>query len=151
MRHIRIQLTTAKTTAKTKVSVPLGMTYWSKLWDGYTSEYSSVEIHCWKEEMSYIKELTPLAAYSNEQGLIRSFTITLNETNKAFLRGQSFDPEGGLKWFALFFYKNDVQMLEVAQYGSEIALYGIDKSEAEEFLKLFPNTAHSEYFEEHVI
>lgn len=149
MKHIRIQLTTAKTTAKTKVFVPLGMTYWTKLWDTYTFDFASVEIQCWKEETQYIKELTPLAAHFKEQGLIMSFTITLDDTNRAYLRGQSFDPEGGLKWFTLYFYKNDIQMLEIEQYGSEIVLYGINPLEAKEFQKLFPDTAHAEYFKEH--
>jgi len=149
MKHIRIHLTTAKTSAKTKVSVPLGVTYWTKLWDNYTLDFASVEIHCWKEETQYVEELATMAAHIKQQGLITSFTITLDDTNRAYLRGQSFDPEGGLKWFTLFFYKKDIQMLEISQYGSEIVLYGVDPREAEEFQKLFPNTANAEYFKEH--
>ena len=72
------------------------------------------------------------------EGLVKVFTVTLNEENCTFLRNQSIDPNGGLKWFTLFFYKEDVQMLEIAQYGSEIVLYGVDEKEAEELQTLFP-------------
>ena len=54
-----------------------------------------------------------------------------------FLRNQSIDPNGGLKWFTLFFYKEDIQMLEIAQYGSEIVLYGVDEKEAQNFKRCF--------------
>jgi len=147
MKHIRIHLSTTK--SDTKIAVPQGMMYWKELWDTYTVDFPSVEIHCWKEETKRVEELKPLAAHSTVQGLIVSFTITLDETNRAYLRGQSIDPDGGLKWFTLFFYKKGIQMLEIAQYGSEIVLYGVDKKEAAEFVKIFPDVAKSEYFKEH--
>jgi len=147
MKHVRIHLATTRT--ERRAGVPQGMTFWQELWDTYTVQFASVEIHCWKEETEQISELTPLAAHSKSEGLILSFTITLNETNRAYLRGQSFNPEGGLKWFTLYFYKEGIQMLEINQYGAEIVLYGIDEKEAAEFQKLFPNTAQVEYFKEH--
>lgn len=147
MKHIRIKLPTSKN--DTKIAVPQGMRYWNELWDTYTEDFTSVEIHCWTVETERLGELKPLAAYSKVQGLIMTFTITLDERNWSYLRGQSIDPEGGLKWFTLYFYKNGIQMLEIAQYGSEIVLYGVDKKEADEFVKLFPDNTSSEYFKEH--
>ena len=147
MKHIRIHLATMK--SDRKVAVPQGILYWKELWDTYTTDFASVEILCWKEETQQIKELTPLAAHIKKQGLIILFTITLDETKRAYLRGESIDPEGGLKWFTLHFYKNDIQMLEIIYYGSEIVLYGVDKKEAEEFKKLFPDNVKAEYFKEH--
>lgn len=149
MKHIRVHLSTTKTDKK--IAVPQSIAYWHELWDTYTMNFVSVEIHCWKEETEQIKELTQLAAFSTVNGLIMIFTITLDETNRAYLRGQSIDPEGGLKWFTLFFYKQSIQMLEIAQYGSEIVLYGVNKNEANEFKKLFPKTAQTEYFKEHLM
>ena len=147
MKHIRIHLATMK--SERKVAVPQAVMYWKELWDSYTTDYPSVEIHCWKEETEQIKELTPIASHIKEQGLIISFTISLDEANRAYLRGQSTDPEGGLKWFTLHFYKEGIQMLEIIQYGSEINLYGVDKNEAAEFERLFPDTVNAEYFKEH--
>jgi hypothetical protein len=147
MKHVRIHLSTTK--ADEKIVVPQCMKNWQELWDTYT--VVSVEIQCWKEEIEQIKELTPLASFSSENGLVITFTITLDDANRAYLREQSIDPEGGLKWFKLFFYKKGIQMLEIAQYGSEIVLYGEDKNEAAEFEKLFHKTAQAEYFKEHLM
>jgi hypothetical protein len=147
MKHVRIQLETTHTQKKS--SVPLDTSYWTALWDSYTSDFASVEIHCWQEEVHHIQELSNLSAQSIDQGLVKSFTITLNKDNCSFLRNQSIDSNGGLKWFTIFFYKEDIQMLEIAQYGSEIVLYGVDKNEAAEFQRLFPENADAEYFKEH--
>ncbi|EPD54049.1 hypothetical protein HMPREF1210_00034 [Paenisporosarcina sp. HGH0030] len=149
MKHIRIHLKTSSTVNKT--SVPNDTSYWKKLWDTYTSEYASVEIQCWQEEVHDIEELTKLSAHSVNQGLVKSFTITLNEKNCNYLRNHSIDADGGLKWFTIFFYKEDIQMLEIAQYGSEIVLYGVNEKEAEEFEALFPEIENAEYFKEHLM
>lgn len=149
MKHIRIHLKTKRTANKT--SVPNDTSYWKMLWDTYTSDYASVEIHCWKEEVHDIEEMTKLSALSVNQGLVKSFTITLNEENCNYLRNHSIDADGGLKWFTIFFYKEDIQMLEIAQYGSEIVLYGVNEKEAEEFEALFPEIENAEYFKEHLM
>lgn len=149
MKHIRIHLKTSSTANKT--SVPNDTSYWKKLWDSYTSEYASVEILCWQEEVHDIEELTRLSAHSVNQGLVKSFTITLDEENCNYLRNHSIDADGGLKWFTIFFYKEDIQMLEIAQYGSEIVLYGVNEKEAEEFEALFPEIENAEYFKEHLM
>ena len=149
MKHVRIHLETTHTEKKS--SVPIDTSYWEKLWDTYTSDFASVEIHSWLEETEQLAELSKIAANSSEQGLVKSFTITLNEENCNYLRNHSIDSNGGLKWFTIFFYKEDIQMLEIAQYGSEIVLYGVDKKEAAEFETLFPENANAEYFKEHLM
>lgn len=147
MKHVRVHLST--TITGNKIAAPLSMTYWQELWDAYTVDFASIEIQCWKEETEQINELTPIAAFTSVNGLVISFTITLDESNRAYFRSNSIDSKGGLKWFKLFFYKKGIQMLEIAQYGSEIYLYGVNKNEAAEFEKLFPETAQAEYFREH--
>jgi hypothetical protein len=149
MKHVRILLETTHTEKKS--SVPIDTNYWEKLWDTYTSDFASVEIHSWLEETEQLAELSKIAANSSEQGLVKSFTITLNEENCNYLRNHSMDSNGGLKWFTIFFYKEDIQMLEIGQYGSEIVLYGVDKKEAAEFETLFPENANAEYFKEHLM
>lgn len=149
MKHVRIHLETTHTEKKT--SVPVDISYWRTLWDTYISDFSSVEIHCWQEETEKIGELTKLSAQSIDQGLVKSITITLNEDNCNYLRNHSIDSNGGLKWFTLFFYKEDIQILEIAQYGSEIDLYGVNKDEAAEFQNRFPENADAEYFKEHLM
>lgn len=149
MKHIRIHIKTSSNANRT--SVPNDTSYWKKLWDTYTSEYASVEIQCWQEEVHDIEELTKLSAHSVSQGLVKSFTITLNEENCNYLRNHSIDADGGLKWFTIFFYKEDIQMLEIAQYGSEIVLYGVNEKEAEEFEAIFPEIENAEYFKEHLM
>ena len=149
MKHIRILMETTHT--QNRSSVPKDVSYWEELWDTYTSDFASVEIHCWQEELHHIEELTKKAAHIVDQGLVKVFTVTLNEENCSFLRNHSKDDNGGLKWFTLFFYKDDIQMLEIAQYGSEIVLYGVDKKEAAKFEELFPNVKQSEYFKEHLM
>ncbi len=149
MKHIRINLETTQTNHKS--SVPLDVSYWEKLWDTYTTDFASIEIHCWKEENVHIQELSPIAAQLEDQGLVKSFTITLNNENRNYLRNHSIDENGGLKWFTVFFYKEGIQIIEIGQYGSEIAYFGIDKNEAEEFQRLFAQVKHAEYFEEHVM
>jgi hypothetical protein len=149
MKHVRIHLETTHTEKKS--SVPVDTSYWETLWDTYTSDFASVEIHCWQEETEQLHELTNLSAQSIDQGLVKSFTITLNEVNRTYLRNHAIDSNGGIKWFTLFFYKEDIQMMEIAQYGSEIVLYGVDKNEAAEFHTLFPENADAEYFKEHLM
>ncbi len=75
----------------------------------------------------------------------------MNEENRNYLRNHSIDSNGGLKWFKLFCSKEDIQMLEISQYGSEIDLYGVDETEAEEFHTLFPENSKAEYFKEHLM
>lgn len=150
MKHIHIHLNTAKT-EDSRVAVPRSMVYWHELWDQYTVDFVSVEIHCWKEEKEKIDELMPLASFYAEQGLIMSITLSLDESNRAYLRNHSIDPEGGLKWFSLYFYKENIQMLEIAQYGTEIVLYGVTKDEADDFAKIFPDIDKAEYFKEHLM
>jgi hypothetical protein len=147
MKHVRILLETIQ--KEKKSSVPIDTSYWEKLWDTYTKDFASVEIHSWLEESEQIEELSKISANSVVQGLGKVFTVTLNEENCTFLRNQSIDSNGGLKWFTLFFYKEDIQMLEIAQYGSEIVLYGVNEKEAAEFQTLFPENANAEYFKEH--
>jgi hypothetical protein len=147
MKHVRILLETIQ--KEKKSSVPIDTSYWEKLWDTYTKDFASVEIHSWLEESEQIEELSKISANSVVQGLVKVFTVTLNEENCTFLRNQSIDSNGGLKWFTLFFYKEDIQMLEIAQYGSEIVLYGVNEKEAAEFQTLFPENANAEYFKEH--
>lgn len=149
MKHIRIHLET--THIANKSSIPIDTSYWEKMWDSYTIDFASVEIHCWKEEVKQIHELSTISAQSEDQGLVKLFTISLNKGNRAYLRNQSVDSSGGLKWFTLHFYKKDIQMLEIGQYGSEIVLYGVDKKEADEFQELFFEIKHAEYFTEHLI
>ena len=149
MKHVRVQLETAHTEKKT--SVPVDTSYWITLWDTYTSDFSSVEIQCWQEETEKIEELIKLSAQSIDQGLVKSITITLNEENSTYLRNNSIDSNGGLKWFTVFFYKEAVQILEIAQYGSLIDFYGVNEEEAAEFQKIFPENAESEYFKEHIM
>ena len=149
MKHVRILLETTHTEKKS--SVPIDTRYWEKLWDIYTSDFASVEIHSWLEETEQLEELSKISANSIEQGLVKSFTVTLNEENCNYLRNHSIDDKGGLKWFTLFFYKEDVQMLEIAQYGSEIVLYGVNEKESAEFETLFPDNANAEYFKEHLM
>ena len=149
MKHVRIHLETTHTEKKS--SVPIDTSYWENLWDSYTRDFASVEIHSWLEETEKLEELSKISANSIEQGLVKAFTVTLNEENCTYLRNHSIDADGGLKWFTLFFYKEDVQMLEIAQYGSEIVLYGVNEKEAAEFEMLFPEDANAEYFKEHLM
>lgn len=149
MKHVRILLETTHTEKKS--SVPIDTSYWKKLWDTYTRDFASVEIHSWLEESEQLEELSKIAANAIEQGLVKAFTITLDEENCNYLRNHSIDSNGGLKWFTIFFYKEDIQMLEIGQYGSEIVLYGVDKKEAIEFETLFPENANAEYFKEHLM
>ncbi|MFX3675047.1 MAG: hypothetical protein ACE3JQ_11450 [Paenisporosarcina sp.] len=134
---------------KEKTYFPKSTSYWKELWDTYTTDFVSVEIHCWKEETKQNDEIKPLAALTQDQNLVMSYTITLNEENRIFLRNESIDINGGLKWFTLFFYQEATQMLEIGRYGSEIALYGITEQEGEEFKTLFPEGTEFEYFKEH--
>lgn len=149
MKHMRVRLET--TSNKEKPVFPKSTSYWQELWDTYTTEFVSVEIHCWKEEENQIDELVPIASRNEDQNLVLSFLITLNEDNRNFLRNHSIDSKGGLKWFSLFFYKEATQMLEVGRYGSEIALYGVTEEEGEIFKEIFPEDAEAEYFKEHII
>lgn len=149
MKHIKIQLET--THSEHKTSLPTTTSYWQELWDTYTIDFSSVEIHCWKEEPKHMEELEKIASLIQDQNLIIAYTVTLNEENRAFLRNHSIDENGGLKWFTLLFYKETTQMLEIGQYGSEISLYGIDEKEAETFKAIFPENVESEYFKEHLM
>jgi len=148
VKHIRIHLETTHT--EKKASIPIDTSYWGEMWDTYTTDFASVEIHCWKEEVDQIHELSNISAQSNDQGLVKSFTISLNNDNRTYLRNHSVDSNGGLKWFTLYFYKKDVQMLEIAMYGSEIVLYGVDNKEGDQFQELFSRIKHAEYFKEHL-
>jgi hypothetical protein len=149
VKHITVRLETGS--SKHKTSFPTTTSYWQELWDTYTPNFVSVEIHCWKEEPKHAQELEKIASQIEDQNLIIAYTVTLNEENRAYLRDHSTDENGGLKWFTLIFYKETTQILEIGQYGSEISLYGIDKSEAEDFKSLFPENAESEYFKEHLM
>lgn len=149
MKHMRVRLKTISNGEKT--FFPKSTTYWQELWDTYTKDFVSVEIHCWKEETDHIDELVPLASRTEDQSLVLSLLLTLNEKNRNFLRNNSIDSNGGLKWFSLFFYKEETQMLEVGRYGSEIALYGISEEEGEIFKNIFPENAEFEYFKEHLM
>lgn len=149
MKHIKIQLKTTHSAYKT--SFPTSTSYWQELWDTYTTDFSSVEIHCWKEEPKHIEEIEKIASLIQDQNLIIAYTVTLNEENRSFLRNNSNDENGGLKWFTLLFYKETTQMLEIGQYGSEISLYGINEKEAESFKAIFPENIESEYFKEHLM
>ena len=95
MKHVRIHLETTHT--ENKSSVPIDTSYWEQLWDTYTSDFASVEIHSWLEEREQLEELSKIAANSIEQGLVKAFTITLNEENCNYLRNHSLDSNGGLK------------------------------------------------------
>lgn len=149
LKHMRVRLETTSTSEKTVF--PKSTSYWQELWDTYTTDFVSVEIHCWKEETNHIDELVLIASQNEDQNLVLSFLITLNEENRNFLRNHSVDSNGGLKWFSLFFYKEATQMLEIGRYGSEIALYGVTEEEGEHFKKIFPEDAEFEYFKEHII
>ena len=149
LKHMRVRLETISNNEKTVF--PKSTSYWQELWDTYTTDFVSVEIHCWKEETNHIDEIVPIASRTEDQNLVLSMIVTLNEENRNFLRNHSVDPKGGLKWFSLFFYKEATQMLEIGRYGSEIALYGITEEEGELFKKIFPEDAEFEYFKEHII
>ncbi|MET0787461.1 MAG: hypothetical protein ABWX61_01225 [Paenisporosarcina sp.] len=149
MKHITIHLETSSSNHKT--SFPTTTSFWQELWDTYTTDFNTVEIQCWKEEQRHVEELEKIASQIQDQNLILEFTITLNEENCAYLRENSIDENGGLKWFTLLFYKEATQMLEIGQYGSEISLYGIDETEADTFKSLFPESAEAEYFKEHLM
>ena len=149
VKHMTVRLETMST--KEKTYFPTSTSYWEDLWDTYTVDFASVEIHCWKEEKHHIEELSPIAARTQDRNLVVELTLTLNEENRTFLRNESSDINGGLKWFALFFYQEATQMLEIGRYGSEIALYGITEEEGEEFKKIFPEGTEFEYFKEHFI
>ena len=62
MKHVRIQLETTQTEKKS--SVPIDTSYWEKLWDTYTTDFASVEIHSWLEEPEQIEELSKISANS---------------------------------------------------------------------------------------
>ena len=66
-----------------------------------------------------------------------------------FLRDNSIDSKGGLKWFTMFFHEEGDEVMEIGHYGSEIILYKVNEEEADKFSSLFPQTSTIEYYEEH--
>lgn len=147
MGHVLVSLETTSTDEKT--GFPVDLSFWGNLWDCYVVEFQEVIIHCWDEEKAAIEELSVKASNIKDEGLIQIFTLTLTEENRVFLRDNSIDSKGGLKWFTMFFHEEGDEVIEIGHYGSEIILYKVNEEEADKFSSLFPQTSTIEYYEEH--
>ncbi|WP_391202794.1 hypothetical protein [Psychrobacillus sp. L4] len=146
MGNVVVTIETMSTEEKS--SFPSNVSFWTNLWDNYTNEFQEVVIQCWKEEEHAISELSSRAASTTNEGLIKIFSINLNEENRVFLRNYSIDPKGGLKWFTMFFNINGDERLEVSHYGSEIILYKADEEKAKQFISIFSSSITTHYYDE---
>ena len=108
-----------------------------------------VVIHCWKEELAAIEELSARAISVMDEGLMKVLTINLNEDNRLFLRSHSIDVNGGLKWLAMFFHIDGDERLEISHYGSEIILYKVDEEEAKNFISIFSPSVITHYYDDY--
>ena len=71
MKHITVRLETKSSNHKT--SFPITTSYWHELWDTYTTDFVSVEIHCWKEEPKHTQELEKIASQIEDQNFLTNF------------------------------------------------------------------------------
>ncbi|QFF99770.1 hypothetical protein PB01_13480 [Psychrobacillus glaciei] len=146
MGNVVVKIETMSTEGKS--SFPSDVNFWTNLLDNYTNEFQEVVIQCWNEEEHAINELSSRAASTTNEGLIKIFYINLNEENRVFLRNHSVDPNGGLKWFTMFFNVNGDERLEVSHYGSEIILYKADEEIAKQFISIFSSSITTHYYDE---
>lgn len=147
MGNIVVSIETTSTNDKS--SFATNTSFWTDLWDNYTSEFQEVVIHCWKEELAAIEELSARAISVMDEGLMKVLTINLNEDNRLFLRSHTIDVNGGLKWFAMFFYVDGDERLEISHYGSEIILYKVDEEEAKNFISIFSPSVITHYYDDY--
>jgi hypothetical protein len=131
-----------------KAVFPTDLSFWEDLWDQYTNEYSEVVIHCWAEEEEVVNELSEKSFEALNEGLMKVFTVNLNDENRLFFRNYSQDPIGGLKWFTMFFNTNGEEQLEIGQYGAEIIFSNVDEEKAEEIKAIFPISTEMEYHDD---
>ncbi|MEI4769200.1 hypothetical protein WAX74_06030 [Psychrobacillus sp. FJAT-51614] len=132
-----------------KSSFAMNTSFWIDLWDKYTNEFHEVVIHCWKEELDVIEELSPRAVSVMDEGLIKVLTINLNEENRLFFRNSSIDLKGGLKWFKMFFHVDGDERLEIGHYGSEIILYKVNEEVANNFVSIFSPSVITHYYDDY--
>lgn len=148
MGQVTIQLPTIS--SDSKVGFSEDISYWLNLWDNYINEFQNVVIHCWNEETEAIEELNQITDISVKEGLITSFTLSLTEDTRTFLREHSADANGGLKWFTLFFQIDNENRLVIGHYGSEIVFFFVNKEHAEKFMSLFPETVSSQFYDDYI-
>lgn len=132
-----------------KESFPTDLSFWEDLWDQYTTKYSEVVIHCWSEEEQVVNELIEKSFEAMNEGLMKVFTVNLNEENRLYFRNYSMDPKGGLKWFTMFFQENGEEQLEIGHYGSEIIFSNVTEENAEEIKAIFPISTDMEYHDDY--
>jgi hypothetical protein len=123
-----------------KSSFPVNTSFWEPIWSKFSKKAATMEIHCWNSENDVIDQLGEKMKNNGKVNGTEtiSFTTDLTEEIIDWMRTQSYDARGGLKWFSIFLFDSIGERVAIiGHYGSEIIFYPENDNEIKEIKSFF--------------
>lgn len=116
--------------------------YWVPLMSCFLAQSEIIELHCWNEEETTIKETKSIL--KNSFDIVKENNLTIFKGNKGLdvvnnLLFNNIDVEGKIKWFSIFLSNNTGPTFHSEHWGREFFAPNVNEKDIAYIKSIMPN------------